>query len=304
MLMMLQADTPPPLPWWVMYVALLALAYGTFRLTKIRWWGGCFSALVSWVALLLVAALTIPGQKVGLIVLLPFIPFVACIAALVHHHGGARPAAAAIAADLPGRAWKQFPPGVMQGQPNPRAVLRSKVMQDRVASGMPSDAAFIARLRYVSGAGAMTERPVDLFSGDDRLWVAPLTADPPPFPIPLRDVLRVDVWPELEGPPTLRVNWSPPSSDGTVDLVLATMGSVPDGLIKPQLDAVAGVLTGLMRGAGKPEEQQAPAAPEAASPEAASPGPFARHETPSQCPRCGSPVPAGAPVCPRCMLPL
>lgn len=299
MLMMLQADTPPPLPWWVLYVALLGLAYGTFRMTKIRWWGGCLTATLSWFSLLFIAALTVPQAEFWLAMLPPLIPLVVCIAALVHHHGGARPAAAAIASDLPGRPWKQFPPGVMQGQPNPRAVLRSKVMQDRVAKGLPGDAVFIARLRYVSGAGEMTERPVDLFSGDGRLWVAPLTADPPPFPIPLRDVLRVDVWPELEGPPTLRVNWSPPSSDGTCDLVLATMGSVPDGLIKPQLEAIAGVLTGLMRSASDPEEQQAPATLEAPPPE-----PYATDPTPSQCPRCGAPVPRGAPVCPRCMLPM
>ncbi|HEX8905867.1 MAG TPA: zinc ribbon domain-containing protein [Longimicrobiaceae bacterium] len=292
MLMILQAAEPPPLPWWVMYVMLLGVTYGTYRLTKLAWWGGCMSAAMGWFILFAFAMITIPGDNVALTILLPFIPVAAWVFGLRRHHKDVSPRAE-IAARLPGRAWKHLPPAVMQGQPSPRAVERAKVMADRFAAGMPSDASFIARLHYVSGLGEMPARPVDLFAGGGQLWVAPLTREPPPTPIPLRDVLRVDVWPELEGPPTLRVNWSPPGAEGTRDLVLAAMPNLPANLIQPQLQAIAGVLTGLRH------------APDAAAEIVVeTPEPFAGPQQARTCPRCGEHVPAGARVCPRCILPM
>ncbi|HEX8245918.1 MAG TPA: zinc ribbon domain-containing protein [Longimicrobium sp.] len=291
MLILLQVETPPPLPWWLLYGVLLAVTYGTYRLTRVAWWGGCMTALMGWLVLVVTAVLTIPTSNAAPIVLLPFIPAVAWAVGLRRHHRDVSPRAE-LAARLPARVARQIAPGVMQGQPSARAVQRSKVMEDRFAAGMPREAAFIARLRYVSGVGEMTPRPVDLFVGGAMLWVAPLTREPPPAPIPLRDVLRVDVWPELEGPPTLRVNWSPPAAEGTRDLVLAAMPNVPGQLVQPQLEAVAGMLTGLMHAEVKAAELAADVrgAPEPPHAEA--------------CPRCGETVPPGAGACPRCALPV
>ncbi|HEX6750965.1 MAG TPA: zinc ribbon domain-containing protein [Longimicrobium sp.] len=291
MLMLIQQETAatPSLPWWVMYVVLLGLTYGTWRLTKLAWWGGCMTALMSWVILLAIAVLTFPDH-VLLVLWLPIVPAIAWVVALRRHHRGVSPRAE-IAARFPRRTG-QLPPQVMHGQPSARAVTRAKVMLDRFAAGMPRNAAFVARVRYVSGLGEMSARPVDLFMGGGSLWVAPLTADPPPVPIPARDVLRVDVWPEPEGPPTLRVNWSPPGAEGTRDLVLAAMGSVPQNLVTPQLEAIAGVLGGLIR-----------AETEAA--ELAAQAPTSFIPPPDRaCPRCGETVPPGATACPRCALPL
>jgi hypothetical protein len=290
MLILLQADTPPPLPWWVMYVALIALAYGTYVLTRLRWWGGCLTAFTGWAMLFFIGALTIPGQHVGIILFLPFLPAFAWIAGMFRRGAGAGAPAFPLRPRLAGPSAAQLPPAVMQGQPSPRAVLRSKVMEPRHAAGLPRTAAFVARMRYVSGIGEMPARPVDVFVGDAQLWVAPLTGEPAAIPIPARDVLRIDVWPELEGPPTLRVNWSPPASDGTRDLVLATMPSVPPQLIEPQLRAISQVLEGLLSAEAKAAELAADT-PLTAEPTRA-------------CPRCGETVPPGAAACPRCALPM
>lgn len=288
--MMLQADAAPPLlPWWVLYILLVGILYGTWRITRLAWWGGCLAAVAGTIILFTTAVLTIPQENFALVLGLPLVTVFPWFLALKRHHQDVSPRAE-IAARLPERVARRLTPGVMQGQPSPRAVLRAKVMADRYAAGLPRDAAFIARLRYVSGLPDASPRPVDLFAGDGRLWVAPLASDPLPSPIPLRDVLRVDVWPELEGPPTLRVNWSPPAAEGTRDLVLAAMPNVPAPLIQPQLEAIAGVLTGLLRARGEAEEA-AVVASDAPEEEAA-----------RACPRCGEQVPAGAAVCPRCIL--
>jgi len=288
----LQAQTAPTLPWWVLYVAIVALAWGTWRLAKSRWWAGCLGAAVGWFVLVAIAALTIPADGWGLIVVLPFIPPLVCAWTLLGRRAASR--AAGVGPRFPGPAFRQLPPGVMEGQPSARAVQRSKVMVARYQAGMPRNAAFIARLRYVSGLGDLSPRPVDLFVGGGRVWVAPLTAEPPPpVPLPVRDVLRVDVWPEIEGPPTLRVNWSPPGAEGTRDLVLATLPAVPANLVTPQLEAIAAVLTGLIRA----ETQAIELADDAPEP------PPAPAEL-SACPRCGETLPPGATACPRCALPV
>jgi hypothetical protein len=295
MLMLMQADAPPPLPWWVMYVALLGLAYGTWRLTRLRWWGGCLTAGTGWALLFIVGLMTIPGSHVGLILSLPFVPLLAWVVAMLRGHGGGV-TETSLGGRIPAPVMRQIAPGAMQGQPSARAVLRARVMEARYAAGLPRNAAFVARLRYVSGLGEMSARPADLFVGDARLWVAPLSGEPAAIPVPARDVLRVDVWPELEGPPTLRVNFSPPgAAEGTRDLVLATMPNVPPALVEPQLQAIAGVLQGLIR-----------AETEAARIAADTPvTDEAQAEAPARaCPRCGETVPPGAAACPRCALPL
>jgi len=295
MLMLLQADTTPPLPWWVLYAAILAVAYGTWKLTVLRWWGGCFAAFLGWIVLFFVAAAVLPVDATGLIVAISFLPLAACVLALVGRRRGGSPAMDA-GPRFAGPAFRQLPPGVMQGQPNAGAVQRAKVMVSRYEAGMPRSAAWVARLRYVSGVEGLSPRPVDLFVGGGRLWVAPLTAEPPPpVPIPVRDVLRVDVWPEAEGPPTLRVNWSPPAGDGTRDVVLATLPAVPPDVVTPQLEAIAAMLTGLIRAETEAADLAAAGAPQQPAAEAAAM---------RICPTCGETVPPGASACPRCATPV
>jgi hypothetical protein len=166
---------------------------------------------------------------------------------------------------------------------------------------MPRDAVFVARLRYVSGLGDLHPQPVDLFMGGAKLWAAPLDARLQPAPIPARDVLRVDVWPELEGPPTLRVNFSPPAGDLTRDLVLGIMPNVPPQLVTPQLEAIAGVLTGLFR-AEREAEELAGDSPAPADLAADAPPPSSSGNR--YCSRCGETVPPGATACPRCAQPV
>jgi hypothetical protein len=297
MLMLLQAETAPPLPWWVLYVAILGVAYGTWKLTVLRWWGGCFAAFLGWIVLFFVAAAVLPVEATGLILAISFLPPAAFVLALMPALRGRSPDAGA-RPRFPGPAFRQLPPGVMEGQPGARAVQRAKVMVSRYEAGMPRNAAWVARLRYVSGVEGLSPRPVDLFVGGGRLWVAPLTAEPPPpFPIPVRDVLRVDVWPEAEGPPTLRVNWSPPAGDGTRDLVLATLPAVPPDVVAPQLEAIAAMLTGLIRAESEAADLAAAGAPQ---PPAATDAADAMRI----CPTCGETVPPGASACPRCAKPV
>jgi hypothetical protein len=152
-------------------------------------------------------------------------------------------------------------------------------------------------MRYLSGIGEMTARPVDLFTGRGQLWVAPLTREAPPSPVPARNVLRVDVWPEPESPPTLRVSWSPPAGELTAEVVLGAMPNVPPTQVDAQLRAVADLLTAAIdaeaREAGRVE--MAAMAPLTMPPSASSPG---------ACTHCGETVPPGATTCPRCATPV
>jgi hypothetical protein len=143
----------------------------------------------------------------------------------------------------------------------------------------------------------MTARPVDLFTGGGRLWLAPLTREAPPWPIPARNVLRVDVWPEPEGPPTLRVSWSPPAGELTAEVVMAAMGNVPPQLVTGQIQAIAGVLTTVIAAEAREAERAEVAAME---PIAVPPPAPSLHV----CAHCGETVPPGATACPRCAAPV
>jgi hypothetical protein len=179
---------------------------------------------------------------------------------------------------------------VMQGQPTPRSVLKSKLMAARYAAGMPRDAGYVARVGFVQGLEGIEQRPVDLFLGGGSLWVAPLKPGASPVPIALRDVLRVDVWPEGDAPPTLRVSWSPPAGELTRELVLGAIPEVPPPLVGRQLGAIAGAVTDAMQH----DEKAALAARRESS--AALPPP-ARVEL---CERCGEELAPGAVRCAKC----
>ncbi|HET7232543.1 MAG TPA: zinc ribbon domain-containing protein [Longimicrobium sp.] len=308
MLMLIQAGPAEValMPWWVMYVAVIALTYAVFAMARRTGWAvplGCLSFFV----LMGVGALSLPGNLSLLMLALAALPF---IGSLVGSRGRA-PAARGAAGVAPGpRAIGRVPQQpLMAGQPRPDAVLRSKAMAERFAAGMPRDAGYLARMRYVRGIGEMTDRPVDLFTGGGQLWVAPLKADVPPVPIPARNVLRVDVWPEPEGPPTLRVSWSPPAGDLTAELVLEAMPNVPPEMVTPQLQTLSGVLTTAIAAEARKAETAEDAAmvplsalrPGTLQPMTMPPPP---PPVPHACPTCGEPVPPGARACPRCATPV
>jgi hypothetical protein len=178
---------------------------------------------------------------------------------------------------------------VMQGQPNPRSVLKSKLMASRFAAGMPRDAAYIARAAFVSGLEGIEPRPVDLFVAGGSLWVAPLKQGAAPVPIALRDMLRVDVWPEGDAPPTLRVSWSPPAGELTRELVLAAIPEVPPALVGRQLGAIAGAVTDAMQH----DEKSVLSA-------GSTPSPVVAVVPADICPRCGTAFAEGALRCAMC----
>jgi hypothetical protein len=273
---MLMIQTAPPdaaaIPWWVLYVLVLGATWLLFRLARSKGARVVPLGCLAFVPLWIVALLALPD---GL-----WLPPVA----------GAPHAPRAIA---------RIPKELMAGQPRAESVLRSRIMRARFVAGLPADTEFVARMRYVSGIGKMTARPVDLLMGGGRLWVAPLTRDMEPFPIPARDVLRVDVWPELEGPPTLRVSWSPPAGELTAEVVLGAMANVPPHLIAAQIEAVAGVLTAAIGEEAREAEREelAAMAPVAVPPPPSVPGVRA-------CRNCGETVPPGRDACPRCATPV
>jgi hypothetical protein len=282
------------IPWWVLYVVVIGATWGLFRLARSRgYWAiplGCFAFVPVWI----VAMLALPHGMWLLTVALAVLPIAGALVGF-RTRGGA--GAAGVPAAVPARALAQIPRQLLAGQPQPGAVLRSKVMRARYAAGLPADAQFVARMRYVSGIGEMTPRPVDLFIGGGQLWLAPLTQDAPPSPIPARNVLRVDVWPEPEGPPTLRVSWSPPAGELTAEVVMAAMANVPPGLVADQIKAVAGVLTTALAAEAREAGQAEIAAMEPLAVPPPVPGLRA-------CAHCGETVPPGATACPRCATPV
>jgi hypothetical protein len=285
MLIILQEPAGPPLlPWWVLYAVLLAVTYVTYRTTKSRWWKGCLTAVLGLLFVFFIAANTLPGSLVGLILLLTLAPAGGFIAAMMERR---KPGASGIFSAPPRIALTRE---TMQGQPSPRSVLKSKMMAGRFAAGMPRDAEYFARLTFVSGLEGIEAKPVDLFLGGGSLWVAPLKPGSTPVPIALRDVLRVDVWPEADAPPTLRVSWSPPAGDLTRELVLTAIPEVPPPLVGRQLGAIAGAVTDAMQHA----EKSVLSAGNTPSPVAVVPADI--------CPRCGTAFAEGALRCAMCGL--
>jgi hypothetical protein len=274
----------PPLPWWVLYAVLLALTFVTYRLTKSRWWKGCLAAALGWIFVFFTAAVTLPSSRIGLIMLVAVAPVAAFIAAVA---GRLKPSGPRV---YTGASRVALTSETMQGQPNPRSVLNSKLMAARFAAGMPRDVAYLARLAYVEGLQGIEPRPVDLFLGGGSLWVAPLKPGAAPVPIALRDMLRVDVWPEGDAPPTLRVSWSPPAGELTRELVLGAIPEVPPPLVGRQLGAIAGAVTDAM-------EHDEKAALAARSEQGAPPLPPPKVEI---CERCGEPFADGAVRCAKC----
>lgn len=292
--MMMQASAGP-IPWWVLYAMVIALTWSAWRLARGHGFGraipvGC----AAFVPLMIVGIVTLGARFWLLALALSLVPQ---IAALVGMRRGGSASTGYGALPQP-RAMSRIPRQLLAGQPRADAVLRSRAMFARYAAGMPREAEFVARVRYVRGAGEMPSQPVDLFLGGGELWLAPLKGDLPPFPIPARSVLRVDVWPEEEGPPTLRVSWSPPAGELTAEAVLETMPNVPPQLILGQLQAIAGVLTTALEA-----EARAARAAEAAemSPMTDPPPPSAAAR---YCSACGETVPPGARACPRCATPV
>src|SRR4051812_45920309 len=244
MLMILQSpdDTAPLISWWVLYAVLLAITYGTWRAARSHWSKGCLTAGLGWIFVFFTAAIALPSNRVGLILLVTFAPAFALVAALL-----SGPHRAAVARVFSSPRGFTLSSETMQGQPSPRSVLKSKLMGARFAAGMPRDVGYVARLGFVSGLEGIEQKPVDLFLGGGSLWVAPLKPGAAPVPIALRDVLRVDVWPQGDAPPPLRVSWSPPAGDLTRELVLATIPEVPPPLVGRQLGAIAGAVTDAMQ---------------------------------------------------------
>jgi|GEM_PF-2090901 len=275
----------PLLPWWVLYAVLLAITYATYRMAKSRWWKGCLAAALGWIFVLLTAVITLPEDRAGLVFLVTLAPVAGFVAAMLS--GGRRPGAARVFTGAPRVA---FTPEVMQGQPTPRSVLKSKLMGARYAAGMPRDARYVARVAFVAGLEGIEQRPMDLFLGGGSLWVAPLNPGASPVPIALRDVLRVDVWPEGDAPPTLRVSWSPPAGELTRELVLSAIPGVPPPLVGRQLGAIAGAVTDAMQH----DEKAALAARRASSAALPPPPPV------ELCPRCGEAFADGAVRCAKC----
>jgi len=277
----------PLLPWWVLYAVLLAITFVTYRATRSTWWKGCLTAGAGWILVLVAALLALPTGRGGLIYWVALAPIAAFAAGLL-----SAPRREAVARVFARPRAFPIPPQVMVGQPNPRTVFRSKVMELRFAAGMPKESSYLARLAFVSGLEGIEPRPVDLFVGGGSLWVAPLTPGTDPVPIALRDVLRVDVWPEGDAPPTLRVSWSPPAGELTRELVLRAIPNTPPPVIGRQLGAIAGAVTSAM-------EQDAHAAL-AARRES---GPALAPARAVLCARCGEELPDGAAACPRCGTP-
>ncbi len=290
--MMMQAAPPEAtaIPWWVLYVVVLGATWGLYRLARSRGRVAIPVGCVTFVPVWIIAFLALPGGMWLLTLGLAVLPAIGAVA-------GSRGRGGMVAPGGQPRALEQIPRQLLAGQPQPGAVLRSKIMRARYAAGLPAEAQFVARMRYVSGIGEMTARPVDLFTGGGRLWVAPLTREEPPWPIPARNVLRVDVWPEPEGPPTLRVSWSPPAGELTAEVVLAAMGNVPPPLVAGQVEAIAGVLTIAIAAEARAAER----AERAATQPTAAPAPIPGSRA---CPRCGETVPPGATACPRCATPV
>lgn len=284
MLMILQAETPPPLPWWVLYAVVLGFTWGTWRMAKSRWWKGCLTAAAGWVVVLVTAVLTLPADRLGVIAVVMLAPLIGWAMAML----SGRRAPGAGPAFAPPRRFTMSRE-TMQGQPSARSVLRSKLMGARFAAGMPRDSAYVARVAHVSGAEGVDARPVDLFVGGGSLWVAPLVAGAAPVPIPLRDVLRADVWPEGDAPPTLRVSWSPRAGEMTRELVLAAIAEVPPALVGRQLGAIAGAVTDAM-------EHDERAVLSAGS----TPSPVVAVVPAEICPRCGTAFADGARRCAQC----
>jgi hypothetical protein len=284
MLIALQASPEGPLlPWWVLYLALLGITYATWKMARRRWWSGCLVALAGWVVMFVAAAVTLPSNRVGLITLVTLLPPATWLAAVVSRAlaGGERKAGEV---RLP---WLN--PGVLLGQPNARSVLRSGLMKARYAAGMPPGPRFLARVRYLSGLEALQPRNVDLFAAGGQLWVAPLGEDTPPQTIALQHLLRADVVPEPEGPPTLRLSWSPPAGEYTRELVLAADAELPAERVPDQLAAISSLIGALM--AADAEERRAE--------------PVAHATAQARvCSSCGSTLPPGAAACPGCGVPV
>ncbi|HET7464123.1 MAG TPA: zinc ribbon domain-containing protein [Longimicrobium sp.] len=283
------------LPWWVLYVVVLGSTWGVFRLSKRTGWAiplGC----LAFFPLLAIALLSLPDQLWLLILGLSVLPVFSALFGFARR-GGTE--AGDDGAGVQPRTFKQFSRQLMPWQPRADAVLRSKAMAARFAAGMPRDAQFVGRVRYARGIGDLAARPVDLFTGGGQLWVAPVKPDTPPVPIPARNVLRVDLWPETEGPPTLRVSWSPPAGELTAELVLEAMPNVPPEQIQPHLQALsAAIITAVAAEAHKAEQAEvASMAPMTFPPPPPAPG--ARH-----CSNCGETIPPGATACPRCAMPV
>ncbi|HYH83094.1 MAG TPA: hypothetical protein VEX86_25085 [Longimicrobium sp.] len=294
---MLMIQTAPPdaaaIPWWVLYVLVLGATWLLFRLARSKGARVVPLGCLAFVPLWIVALLALPDGLWLLTLALAVLPL---LGALVGSRWGGVAAPPLAGAPHAPRVIARIPKELMAGQPRAESVLRSRIMRARFVAGLPADTEFVARMRYVSGIGKMTPRPVDLLMGGGRLWMAPLTRDVDPFPIPARDVLRVDVWPELEGPPTLRVSWSPPAGELTAEVVLGAMANVPPHLVAAQIEAVAGVLTAAIGEEAREAEREelAAMAPIAVPP----PAPGVR-----ACRNCGETVPPGRNACPRCATP-
>lgn len=285
---------PALIPWWVLYVVVLGATWGLFRLARRTGWAiplGCFT----FVPVMILALLALPSRMWWVMLGLSLVPLIAALLGFRGRDGGAVPGGGV--PRLQPRAMTHIPRQLLAGQPQPDSVLRSKMMPGRFAAGMPRDSEFVARMRYVSGIGEMGARPVDLFLGGGQLWVAPLKDDALPVPIPARNVLRVDVWPEPEGPPTLRVSWSPPAGELTAELVMQAMPNVPPEVVTGQIQAVAGVLTTAIGAEAREAEQAEIASMEPMAVPPPVPGLRA-------CPNCGETVPPGATACPRCAAPV
>lgn len=297
MLMMIQAAGPETvmLPWWVLYGVVLGSTWGLFRMAKRTGWAiplGC----LSFVPVMVLAFLSLPDRLWLLILGLSVLPVFSALAGFARR--GAAAAEGGAGSQL--RTFKQFSRQLMQWQPRPEAVRRSLAMARRFQAGMPRDAQFVARLRYVRGIGEMTARPVDLFTGGGQLWVAPVKADTDPVPIPARNVLRVDLWPETEGPPTLRISWSPPAGELTAELVLAAMPNVPPEQTQPQLQALSATITAAVAAeARKAEQAEIASMAPMTFPPPPPPASGARF-----CVNCGETIPPGAAACPRCAMPV
>ncbi|MFL5385532.1 MAG: zinc ribbon domain-containing protein [Longimicrobiaceae bacterium] len=288
--MLILFQTPadaPVLPWWVLYAVLLAITFVTWRATRSTWWKGCLTAGAGWVLVLVMAVLALPASRGTLMYWVALAPIVAFAAGLL-----SAPRRAAVSRAFARPTAFPLPPQVMVGQPNPRSVFRSKVMGLRFAAGMPKDSSYLARVAFVSGLEGIEPKPVDLFVGGGSLWVAPLTPGTDPVPLALRDVLRVDVWPETDAPPTLRVSWSPPAGELTRELVLRAIPNVPPPLVSRHLGAIAGAVTSAMQH----DERAALAARR-------EPAPALAPARAMLCARCGEELPEGAARCPRCGTP-
>jgi len=301
-LQLLQAiPAGPPFPWWVLYIVVLCAVWSAYQLGRGK---GSIAVPVGCGAFIPVAIVSFMALPTGAWFLALPLSFAPLVAAMVGaHRRGGGPVDASGVERLPGMT--HIPTPLQAGQPRPEAVLRSRAMAHHFSAGMPGNARFVARVRFVRGIGEMAAQPVDLFLGGGDLWVAPLKTETPPTPIPARNVLRVDAWPEPEGPPTLRVSWSPPAGDLTGEVVMEAMPGVPPGVMLSQLQAIAGVLaTGVQAEAREAERIEMDAMRPLTAPAPTTqpmtlppPPPVARLRA---CPNCGESVDDRAIACPRC----